>query len=128
MSDLLMHWAPSLNTFLIAFLGAYVLLRSRTWTGIAQVERLGTIESRVSRLDDRVASVEMNHDIQYQTLTASLDALAADLRRVSTHVGHISKLAVRTTSNENAVADLEQALQSFHDLGCGHANCPRKKS
>lgn len=107
--------------------GLVLFSRSRLWTGPAQAAALEELSSRVMNVEHRTIALEDNTSLQYQTLTAAMDAFRTELRHIGARVGHIAAMTNRVSSLEQNGADLQQEFQFFKDLGCGHPECPRNR-
>lgn len=110
--DFLVHASPLLNTLLIVMLGAYVLVRSSTWTGTSQEVRITKLEEGSRRHGERLDRIE--HNLH---------------RAVSEFDTTLIKMSGQLTGLVDRMSDLQREMEKFERrfaaLGCGHPECPR---
>ena len=121
------YW-PVLNFLLLVSGGAFVFVRGPKWTGPVQAVMIAALGGEITRFQDRIGQLESNTSIQYEDLRAALDGLRAEIRKLSTKVGHAGILSGKVSDLQSAQADMQQELQFFKDLGCGHPECPRNRT
>ena len=121
------YW-PVLNFLMLASGGAFLLVRGPKWTGPVQAVMIAALGGELTRFQDRIGQLEANTSIRFEDMTAALDGLRAEIRKLSSKVGHAGALNGKIGDLQSAQADSDQQLQFFKDLGCGHPECPRNQT
>jgi len=105
----------------------FIVLREKGWTGPSQDGRLRELEKDRDAMRRRQNSLEENQRRIFEEFMEAVRSLSAQIRSLSESVSGFGHALNRVSALEAKHDDLEQALQSFRDLGCGHSDCPHRR-